>query len=209
MTIEKNTATVYLIDDELAIRDSMTLLIESVGLKIKTYASATAFLNNLNKIQLGCLILELKIPGIGGLELQEELSKRNIHIPIIFISSDANIIEITRAFRAGAFDFVEKPFEHTVLLQRIYQAIEKDCEFRNLHIESEKVKSGFDSLTPREKQVLKLIIDNNSSKQVAKLLAVSPRTIDAHRSHIIEKMHENNILALVSKVSRYPCIYQS
>jgi len=208
MNTEKNSATVYLIDDELAIRDSMTYLIESAGLKIKSYESAEAFLNDHEQIQPGCLLLDVRMPAMSGLELQEELAKRNIRIPIIFISGNADIPETATAFRAGALDFIEKPFDHATLLQRIHEAIDKDIEARNRNSEIEKIQTCFDRLTQREKEVLKLIIDNNSSKQVAKQLAISPRTIDAHRARIMEKMQANNIVGLVAKVMSYPCLYE-
>jgi len=209
MNTETNSATVYLIDDELAIRDSMTYLIESAGLKTKSYESAEAFLNDHEQIMPGCLLLDVRMPSMSGLELQEKLAQRNIYIPIIFISGNADIPETASAFRAGALDFFEKPFDHDTLLQRIYEAIDKDAEFRNRNSEMEKIKSCFDRLTQREKEVLKLIIDNNSSKQVAKQLAISPRTIDAHRARIMEKMQANNVVGLVAKVMSYPYLYES
>jgi FixJ family two-component response regulator len=207
MSTETNSAIIYLIDDELIIRDSIKSFIESVGLKIICFASAEAFLSNYDHHPPNCLILDVKMPMMDGLQLQEELLKRQIDIPIIFISGHADISVAAKAFKAGAFDFLEKPFDNTLLLERINEVIKKDVGVRSQHIEDEYIRSRFDRLTVREKEVLKLIINHHSSKKVAKELDISPRTIDAHRARIIEKMQAANIVDLVAKVAGYPFLY--
>lgn len=208
MSVEINSAIVYVVDDELAIRDSMTFLLESVGINVRTFESAIDFLNNYAPTIPGCLILDVNMPFMNGLDLQEELNKRQINIPIIFISGNADIPASAKAFKAGALDFLEKPFEHKVLLELVEKAVNKDIENRDTFIRTEEIRSCYDKLTLREKQVLKLIVDHNSSKEVAKQLAISPRTIEAHRARIMEKMQADNIAGLLSKVYNHPALFE-
>ncbi|MGZ8190991.1 MAG: response regulator transcription factor [Methylobacter sp.] len=203
--MECNTpaAWIYLVDDEFAVRDSLTLLIQSTGRPIKSFDSAEAFLSDYDPGQPGCLILDVRMPYMNGLELQEELSRRNIHIPIIFISGNAEIPDSAKAFRAGAVDFLEKPFNYETLLERIDEAIKKDLEARSQLVEKQRMLECFNSLTAREKEVLQLIISSYSNKEAAKILDVSHRTIDAHRARIMEKMQADNIAALVAMVMNH------
>ena len=134
-----NVAMIYLVDDDPAIRDSLTVLIKSKGLNIKSFASAEEFLNNYVRGQPGCLILDVKMPMMGGLELQEELSRRNIPIPIIFISGNAAITDSAKAFNAGAVAFLEKPFDSHQLIARIQEAFAKDAEDRRQNLEKNHI----------------------------------------------------------------------
>lgn len=202
------TAVVYLVDDEFAIRDSLTLLIESTGLSVKNYDSAEVFLNHYDPDKPGCLILDVRMPLMDGLELQEELTIRNINIPIIFISGNADIPDTAKAFRAGALDFMEKPFDNAILLERIDEAIKKDIESRRLLAEKQKIQACFDRLTAREKEVLSFIVGSRSNKETAKILDVSHRTIDAHRARIMEKMQAENVAALVAMVMSHSLLKQ-
>lgn len=204
MTVEINTAIIYLIDDEQAIRDSMALFLQSVGLKVKCFDSAQAFLDNYDQEQPGCLILDVRMPDIGGLELQAELIDRSIQIPIIFISGNAKIADTVRAFKAGALDFLEKPFDNNVLLEKINEAVAIDIDVRNEKIRKDRMQVCFDKLTQREKQVLKLIIHHKTSKDVAKQLCLSHRTVEAHRAHIMEKLQAENIIELINIALNYP-----
>lgn len=198
MKFDTNTSLVYLIDDEIEVRDSMMVLIESAGLHVKSFDSAQAFLNNYDSSQPGCLILDLKMPLMSGLELQEELVVRNINIPIIFISGNANIPDTAKAFRTGAIDFLEKPFTSQILFERIDEAINKDIEIRNNLAEKHKILECFNCLTTREKEVLRLIVSSHSNKEAAKILNISHRTIDVHRARVMEKMRAENLAELVA-----------
>jgi len=206
MELNTPNAVIYLVDDEFAVRDSLTLLIRSSGRVVKSFESAEAFLNDYDNQQPGCLILDVRMPSMDGLELQEELSTRNINIPIIFISGNADIPDSAKAFRAGALDFLEKPFDNQILLERIEEAIAKDIEARKQFIEKNKILECFHRLTAREKEVLQLIISSHSNKEVAKILDVSPRTIDAHRARVMDKMHAENVAALVAMVMSHDLI---
>ena len=190
-------ALVYLIDDEFSVRDSLTLVLESGGLRVKSFESAEDFLKHYNNEYPSCLILDVKMPCMSGLELQEELLKRNISIPIIFISGHAGISQSAKAFRAGAVDFLEKPFDHEVLLARITEVIQKNIEYRwrlKVHFELE---NRHYCLTEREREVLTLISEGSSNKEAANLLGISSRTVEAHRARIMKKMEVDNFVDLV------------
>jgi two-component system response regulator FixJ len=197
MTINRSNPVVYLVDDEFAIRDSLTLLLESSGQPVKSFESAQAFLNDYDPEQAGCLLLDVRMPLMSGLELQEKLSEKNITLPVIFISGNADIPESAKAFRAGAVDFLEKPFDYEVLLQRIREAINKDLEAREQSIEKRRLQNRLDHLTAREKEVLRLVVSSYSSKEAAKILNISNRTIEVHRANIMEKMQADNLSELM------------
>lgn len=200
MKHNKQDGIVYLVDDEFVMRDSLTLLIESTGLSVKSFESAEAFLDHYDADQAGCLILDVRMPTMSGLELQEELLKRNITIPIIFISGNAEIPDSAKAFRAGAVDFLQKPFDHTILLNRIDEALTKDLNFRAKCNDLATLQERIDMLSPREKQVLSLVVNYNTNKEIAAILHLSNRTIDAHRAHIMKKMRAENFPELVIMV---------
>ncbi|MGZ8165093.1 MAG: response regulator transcription factor [Methylobacter sp.] len=197
MTVNKSNSVVYLVDDEFAIRDSLTLLLESAGQPVKSFDSAQAFLEDYDPEQAGCLLLDVRMPLMSGFELQEKLSEKNITLPIIFISGNADIPDSAKAFRAGAVDFLEKPFDYQLLLQRIQEAINKDLETRAQSIEKRRVQNRLDQLTTREKEVLRLIVSSYSSKEAAKILNISNRTIEVHRANIMEKMQAENLSDLM------------
>ena len=192
---------VYLVDDEFSVRDSLTLLIESTGQAVRSFASAEAFLNNYDPEQMGCLLLDVRMPNMSGLELQGELLRREISIPIIFISGHAGIPDSAKAFRAGAVDFLEKPFDNEMLLARIDEAIKKDIASKEQLIEYREIQNRLDHLTAREKEVLSLIVRGHSNKEMAKMLDISNRTIEAHRASIMEKMHANSLAELMLTVT--------
>lgn len=197
MEINSQDVIIHVVDDEFSIRDSLTLLIESTGLKVKSYQSVMDFLDAYDPDQPGCLVLDMRLPYMDGLELQAELIKRNNQIPIIFISGHADIPLSSRAFRAGAVDFIEKPFKDDVLLVRIEEVIDKlllswnDCQIKS------QILDRYAHLTKREQEIFNLIIHNHSTKQVAKKLNISSRTVDAHRAHVMEKMQADSLNTLI------------
>lgn len=200
MSTNNSTPLVYLVDDEFVIRDSLTLLIESTGQAVKSFESAEAFLNSYNPDQPGCLLLDVRMPLMSGHDLQNELLKRGIRIPIIFISGNAEIPDSAKAFRAGAVDFLEKPFNNEVLLERINEAIKKDVAFREEFVKKRRIQDRIDHLTAREKEVLSLIVKSHSNKESAKILNISNRTVDVHRASIMEKMQAENVAELITMV---------
>jgi FixJ family two-component response regulator len=197
MSSNKLDALVYLVDDEFSVRDSLALMIESTGQAVRSFESPEDFLNNYDSEQLGCLLLDVRMPTMSGLQLQEELLIRDIFIPIIFISGHARIPDSAKAFRAGAVDFLEKPFDNEILLERIAEAIKKDFTNRKQLDEYNKIKKRLVCLTLREEEVLSMIIKGHSNKTVAKVLAISNRTVEAHRARIMEKMQAECLADLV------------
>ena len=206
MTFDTSSAWIYLVDDEFAVRDSMQIFIESTGRKVKTYPSAEAFLKDFDPEIPGCLILDVRMPLMDGLELQEVLSKRELNLPIIFISGNAGIPDSAKAFRAGALEFLEKPFDNKVLLERVDEAITKDIHSKQQQAEKRQIKACFESLTVREFEVLQLIVHSHSNKEAAKILDVSPRTIETHRAKIMEKLQAKDIAALANLLIKYELI---
>ncbi|MGJ0485515.1 MAG: response regulator transcription factor [Methylomicrobium sp.] len=197
MSFEQSSAVVYLVDDEFAIRDSLTLLIESAGFTVQSFASALEFLDNYDSERPGCLLLDVRMPAMSGLELQKELNERGISIPIIFISGHAEVADSAKAFRAGAIDFLEKPFENSVLLERIEEGINKDIYARSQQSLKHEIQQRLEQLTPREMEVLRLIVSSHSNKESAKILKVSNRTIDAHRARIMDKLQVDSLAELM------------
>jgi two-component system, LuxR family, response regulator FixJ len=197
MSTNKSDFLVYLVDDEFAVRDSLTLLIKSTSQAVRSFESAEAFLNNYDPEKPGCLLLDVRMPVMSGLELQDELLRREISIPIIFISGHAGIPDSAKAFRAGAVDFLEKPFDDEVLLERIEEAIKKDIVQREQLIDHREIQNRLDNLTVREQEVLSLIIRGHSNKDAARKLNISARTVEVHRAHIMEKMKAENLVELM------------
>lgn len=200
MSVNNSTPVVYLVDDEFAIRDSLTLLIESTGQTVRSFDSAEDFLNGYDSGHPGCLLLDVRMPLMSGHDLQNELLSRSISIPIIFISGHADIADSAKAFRAGAVDFLEKPFDNTVLLERISEAVKKDLVLREELVKKRRIQDRIDHLTTREKEVLGLIVKSHSNKESAKILNISNRTVDVHRASIMEKMQAENIAELITMV---------
>ena len=187
---------VYLVDDDFSVRDSLSLLIESTGQAVRCFESADDFLQNYDPNQAGCLILDVRMPNMTGLELQEELARRDFAIPIIFISGHADVPDSSRAFRAGAIDYMEKPFDSDLLLKRVAEGIQKDLDTRVNLAEKRKYKKLLNKLTDREREVLDLVVKGYSNKEAAKLLDVSNRTIDVHRAHIMEKLEVEDLAGM-------------
>jgi two-component system, LuxR family, response regulator FixJ len=200
METDYPSSMVYVVDDDSAVRDSLSLFIQSTGQPVKCFESAEDFLNDYREEHPGCLVLDVRMSGMSGLDLQNELVKRQIKIPIIFISGHAEIPDSAKAFRAGAVDFLVKPFDNAVLMERIDEAIYKDITERKNKNERSEIQRRINRLTSREKEVLNLILGNHSNKEVAKLLSISHRTIDVHRARIMEKMEVENIAELLLMV---------
>jgi len=198
-----NDAAVYIVDDEFSVRDSLQILLQSSGYQTFSYESADSFLINYDSETPACLILDVRMPNMTGLELQEKLLEKGINIPIIFISGNADIPDSSKAFRAGALDFLEKPFDHNILIERIGEAINRDLNNRLQHTEKNEATAHIASLTPREKEVLELIVNSHTNKEVAKKLDISYRTVDAHRARVMQKMRVESITELVALVTKY------
>ncbi len=194
--------TVFIVDDDAAVLDSTSRLVESVGFKHEAYQSAVEFLEHYHADRSGCLVLDVRMARMSGLELQDELQRRGVRLPVIFISGHGDIPMAVEAMRKGAVDFIEKPFRSHTLLQRINQAIESDIEARKQQRSNEEALSRYSSLTAREKEIARLVGAGCPNKVIAQRLLLSPRTVESHRSHIMKKLQVSSVPELVKLIGR-------
>ncbi len=192
----KNT-TVYVVDDDQAIRHAMGLLLKSVDLDCESFASADEFLERHHAEDCGCLVLDIRMPGMGGLELQQRLLEQDSPLQIIFITGHGDIPMAVEAIQNGAVDFIQKPFRDQELLDRISAALETAEIRQSMLAKKAQVQSRIDSLTKRENEVLSLVVTGKPNKIVAHELGVSQRTVEIHRARVMEKMRAKSLAALV------------
>ncbi len=193
---------VYVIDDDADVRQSLALLGRSVGLKVETYHSAAAFLEVLSPNCEGCLVLDIRMPGMSGLDLQQVLNEGQCRLPIIFITGHGDVAMAVRAMRAGAFDFIEKPFRDQDLLDRINQALIKNTALRAEDAELARTRAQLETLTPREREVMTRIVQGQANKVIAIELGLSERTVEIHRAKVMAKMEVHSLAELVSRVEK-------
>jgi len=189
--------TVFVVDDDPAMRDSLCWLLQSVDLHVETYPSADAFLAAYDAGRPGCLVLDVRMPGMSGLNLQDELRTRHIRLPIIMLSGHAEVPTAVRALKAGAIDFMEKPFSDELLLDRIRQAIDLDREQRDAEAQRAAVAERYALLTPREREVMELVTAGKANKVIAAELGLSPKTVEVHRAAVMDKMRADSVADLV------------
>ena len=188
---------VMVVDDDSGVRNAMRALLKSVGLESALYASAQEFLAAYQPAQPGVLVLDIRMPGMSGLELQQQLSLSGAVIPVIFMTGHGDIPMAVEAMQHGAFDFLQKPFRDQDLLDRIQRAIIKDGELRASLGEHSRIRTHLDTLTAREREVLDLLTQGKQNKAIAQDLGVSPRTIEIHRARVMEKMNAHSVAELV------------
>jgi two-component system, LuxR family, response regulator FixJ len=193
-------STVYIVDDDAGMRKSLRWLVETLGVAVKIFPSAASFLDAYDDSMPGCLVLDVRMPEMSGLELQEELKARGIEIPVIVLTGYADVPSVVRAFKGGAFDFLEKPFSDEILLQRIQRALSLDRKRRRKRVAVGAVREGLARLTRRERETLDLVVEGLSSKQVASRLRVSFKTVEAHRASIMKKLGAEGVAHLVRMV---------
>lgn len=193
---------VYVVDDDPSIRQGLKSLIRSVGLRVELFESAHAFLHSKRPEAPSCLILDVRLPGVSGLELQKELSKADIHIPIIFITAHGDISMSVRAMKAGAVEFLPKPFHDQDLLDAIQAALERDRLRRQRERDSGELKERFDTLTAREQELLRLVLSGRPNKQIAAEIGTSENTVKVHRSNMMRKMRAESLVELVRIASQ-------
>jgi FixJ family two-component response regulator len=188
--------TVYVVDDDPAMRSSLRWLIESVGLPVRTCANAQEFLSTYQG-DPGCLVLDVRMPGMSGLDLQAELAARKVFIPILIITGYAEVPLAVRAMKAGAFDFIEKPFSDQTLLDRIRAAVTHDEATRRRRAARQDVESRLRLLTARERDVLHRVVTGKSNKVIAAELQLSTKTVEVHRAHVMEKLKADSLADLI------------
>lgn len=191
---------VHIVDDDPEVCRSLKLLIQSAGYRVSTYASPRDFLASGAATKPGCLVLDIRLPGTNGLEVQERLAALGSSMPVIIISGYADVSLAVRAMRSGALDLLEKPFESSLLLDRIKQAVDIDSKAQVRRGETDRIQSKIASLTPREREVMRLVVQGNANKRIAATLGITMKTVEAHRAHVMRKMKADSLAELVRMV---------
>ncbi|NQV56732.1 MAG: response regulator transcription factor [Rhodospirillales bacterium] len=194
---------VYIVDDDPAVRDSLQWLVESVGMRVQTFATGTDFLEgNLND-KSGCVILDIRMPGMSGTEVFEEMKVENSGIPVIFLTGHGDVHLAVRAMKSGAFDFIEKPFNDQNLLDLIQQAMRRDEDNRGDQKKIDEIRERIQNLSTREREVMENVVGGNSNRIIAEKLELSEKTIEFHRAKLMEKMMAASLADLIRMVTAY------
>ena len=193
----KRNPVVMVVDDDAGVRNAMRILLKSVGIEATLYPSAQEFLAAHQPSQPGCLVLDIRMPGMSGLELQQQLNLRGAVIPVIFMTGHGDIPMAVEAMQHGAFDFLQKPFRDQELLDRVQRALIRDTENRARLRHTDRIRERLASLSPREREVLDLVTQGKANKMVAGDLGVSQRTVEIHRAHVMQKMEAGSLAELV------------
>jgi FixJ family two-component response regulator len=200
--MDKSKPVVYVVDDEKQIRESLGMLLKTMDLNVEMYSNAQDFLSDYNAEQHGCLVLDVRMPGMSGLELQAQLASERINIPIIIITGHGDVPMAVQAIRVGALDFIEKPFREQELLDSIQKAIKLDAENKENRAEQEKWKEAFSALTPREREIVRELVLGKANKLIAYELGISPKTVDFHRANIMDKLGVESVVELVRLIQK-------
>jgi two-component system response regulator FixJ len=195
-----STPTIYIVDDESAVADSLAMLLRSVGMVTRVYPDANSFLDTYNPGMEGCLILDVRMPRMSGLELQEELNRRRCTLPVVFMTGHGDVPMAVEAMRAGALDFLQKPFNDDDLIRRVQKALHCDARERELLLRVDAIERRWRELTPREREVAEQIVNGQANKSIAQALAISERTVELHRAHVMQKLEVRGVAQLVQMV---------
>lgn len=202
--IRSREPTVFVVDDDPAVLDSMRLLLRSVGLPSAGYTSAADFLEAHDPETPGCVVLDLRMPGMGGMELQRRLQEMGSDIPIVFVTAHGDVPTAVEAVKAGAVDFIQKPFKDGKLLEKVDQALALDTSTREERRRRREVRARLDALTPREQEVMALVVAGRPNKTIARELGISRRTVEIHRARVMEKTGTSSVADLVQMVMSLP-----
>ncbi|OZC35661.1 DNA-binding response regulator [Marinobacter vinifirmus] len=192
--------TVYVVEDDEAVRDSLELLLKSDGKPVKTFESANAFLKAYSDKMAGCIVLDIRMPGMDGMELQKKLNEKHSILPIIFVTGHGDVPMAVDAMKEGAVDFIQKPYREEALLEKIEAALEQDLEQRKTLDEKQEIIRRVKSLTPREAEIMDRMIAGQANKVIAIELEISQRTVEIHRSRVMHKMGTHSLAHLVRMV---------
>ncbi len=194
--------TIFLIDDDISVREGLTALIESLGLPVRTFGSALEFLALEPLESEGCVVLDVEMPGMNGLDLQREMNKSGISLPVIFLTGHGDIPMTVHALKAGAFHFLTKPVREDELMDAIRRALEDDRKARSDRMDIRELRERLDLLAPRERQVMQLVVSGRLNKQIAHELGISERTVKLHRGQVMRKMGAQSLAELVKQAAK-------
>ncbi len=195
--VRSNDPAVYVVDDDPALLRLIRKLLETSGHRVETFSSAAEFLAGSNPDRAGCLVLDVRMPGMSGLALQQRLATDEIAMPILIVTGYGDVPVAVQAMRQGAFDFIEKPFSGQILIDRIEAALTEDARRRRSRTSHEEIRRRRATLTPREKQVMDLVVQGNPNKLVGSSLHLSPKTVEVHRANVMKKMEAGSLAELV------------
>jgi RNA polymerase sigma factor (sigma-70 family) len=193
----KNDPIIFVVDDDEAVRLSTEMLIRSMGLRVESFESAAEFLEDFDPQQPGCVILDIRMPGMSGLELQHHLNEIGATIPVIFVTGHGDVPMAVKAMKSGAVDFIQKPFRDQELIDRVHAAIDRDSEQRRESKDHARIQERIDALTSRELEVMHLVVEGLANKEIASDLGLSPRTVEIHRARVMSKMEAQSLPDLV------------
>jgi FixJ family two-component response regulator len=192
--------TVFIVDDEVAVAESLRWLIESVGLRVETFSAASEFLARYRPERAGCLVLDVRMPAMSGLELQDRLKGQGVSLPIIFVTGHGGVQTAVRALKGGAFDFIEKPFDDQRMLDLVQKALALDADARRHTAAQAGAAARYASLSAREHEVLDLLIEGQTNKAIARSLGIASKTVETHRANVMQKMAAPTMPHLVKQV---------
>lgn len=192
--------TVFVVEDDEAVRDSLALLLKSEQLPVRTFESGTAFLEHWNRELSGCVVLDIRMPGMDGMAVQKALNERDSTLPVIFVTGHGDVPLAVEAMRHGAVDFIEKPYRDGVLLEKVRAALNQDAEQRALLDQQHLIIARIRSMTPREREIMDRMVDGQANKVIAIELEISQRTVEIHRSRVMHKMGTHSLAHLVRMV---------
>ncbi len=191
---------VYVVEDDEAVRDSLEMMLVSMEHKVHSFPTANEFLEQYDESMAGCIVLDIRMPGMDGMELQKELNSKNSILPIIFVTGHGDVPMAVEAMQQGAIDFIQKPYREQELLEKIKAALELDAEQRTSLIEKKEIQRKLDELTPRELEIMNMMIDGHANKVIAIDLDISQRTVEIHRSRVMHKMETHSLAHLVRMI---------
>lgn len=189
--------TVFVVDDEQSVLDALRFVLESEGFVVEVFSNAAEMIERSRVGLDGCLLTDIRMPGMSGLDLHERLRDRGVHVPTIVVTGHGEVPDAVRAMKSGCIDFVQKPWSNAALVARVREAMQVDRERRDAEAERADTLARFDTLTPRERQVMAAVVDGRLNKQIAGELGLSHKTIEVHRSHVMEKMNARSLAELV------------
>ncbi|MBQ0945188.1 response regulator transcription factor [Ideonella sp. 4Y16] len=197
-----HTPLIHLVDDDAAVRDGLALLIGTVGLRVQTWDDPQAFITGFDRQAIGAIVLDVRMPGLGGIAVLERLQAEGVDQPVVMLTGHGTVALCRRAFKSGAAEFLEKPVDDELLLDTLQQAVRQHVRSRERHAADREARARHAQLSPREQEVLGLIIEGLTNKEIGRALGLSPRTVETHRAHLFAKLEAESLAQLIRRYAR-------